>query len=565
MRDSAVGFRSGRPSDPPGNHVAEDRSVVADYSAWQKLRPATRLAEAEAEGDISSGLWNHLITVVIFAAETDAVTGLPATLASLRGQHYRNIEVLVAGITCDLAADAADFSGHRGLFLEPELSPLDILASARTDRLWRGSHLVFARAGTEFDLDAFALLNGALNPELGHAPPELVLCDHGRLAASGEFTAPSFVPGWDPDLICAFDYIETAFLTSRALVLAQRTEHRPDSLHHWLCGIARGSRQPVTGHIAEPLMHMPASAPEPVPQTAAPAAEWTASGQALPPMAIIIPNRNNSELLKRCVRFLEFPNNFRPELVVVDNASDEPALDAVYDDLRKRHDARIVQMNQPFNFSCMVNLGVAASKAEVVLLLNNDVEIAVPGLLEQILTNALRPEIGVVGSQLLYPDGTVQHAGMILMPGSEHEHGILARHVLRGAPRTADGYLHQLRTIRNYQCVTGALQAMRREVYQRVGGYDEISFPVEFGDVDFCLRVRRAGLRVIALPLENVIHFESATRGTETPPAVIEMRTAAKAVMVKRWPDAIAHDPFRNPWVDVGDIPEARFPWSPEP
>jgi O-antigen biosynthesis protein len=310
---------------------------------------------------------------------------------------------------------------------------------------------------------------------------------------------------------------------------------------------------------------MPASAPEPVPQTAAPAAEWTASGQALPPMAIIIPNRNNSELLKRCVRFLEFPNNFRPELVVVDNASDEPALDAVYDDLRKRHDARIVQMNQPFNFSCMVNLGVAASKAEVVLLLNNDVEIAVPGLLEQILTNALRPEIGVVGSQLLYPDGTVQHAGMILMPGSEHEHGILARHVLRGAPRTADGYLHQLRTIRNYQCVTGALQAMRREVYQRVGGYDEISFPVEFGDVDFCLRVRRAGLRVIALPLENVIHFESATRGTETPPAVIEMRTAAKAVMVKRWPDAIAHDPFRNPWVDVGDIPEARFPWSPEP
>jgi O-antigen biosynthesis protein len=557
MSDSA-GFSWWRQSDLLGNRVVEHGPTIANYSAWQELRLATRLVAA----DIAVNLWNHLITVVVFATGTDAVTGLPATLASLRGQHYRNIEVLVAGIACDLPAESADFSGHRGLFLEPELGPLDILASARTDPLWRGSHLVFVRAGTVFASDAFAQLNAALNPEPGHAPPELVLCDHDRLAASGEFMAPSLVPGWDPDLICAFDYIETAFLASRALVLAQRTEQRPDSLHHWLRGIARGLRQPATGHIAEPLMHMPANTPEPVPQTATPAAEWTASGQALPPLAIIIPNRNNSELLKRCVRFLEFPNNFRPELIVVDNASDEPALVAVYDDLRKRHDARIVQMNQPFNFSSMVNLGVAASKAEVVLLLNNDVEIAGPGLLEQILTNALRPEIGVVGSRLLYPDGTVQHAGMILMPGSRSEHGVLARHVLRGAPRTADGYLHQLRTVRNYQCVTGALQAMRREVFQRVGGYDEVSLPVEFGDIDFCLKVRRAGWRVIALPLDNVIHFESATRGTDSLPPVIEMRAAAKAVIAKRWPDAIVHDPFRNPWVDVGDIPEAWFPWS---
>src|SRR4029077_18183612 len=158
-----------------------------------------------------------------------------------------------------------------------------------------------------------------------------------------------------------------------------------------------------------------------------------------------------------------FPNRFRPELVIVDNGSDEPAVDTVYGDLRARHGARIVSMNQPFNFSSMVNLGVAATSAEVVLLLNNDVEVTAPGLLEQMLASALRPEVGVVGSRLLYPDGTVQHAGMLLRPDPADADRVRAQHVLRGAPRTADGYLYRLRTVRNYQSVTGALMATRRE------------------------------------------------------------------------------------------------------
>jgi GT2 family glycosyltransferase/SAM-dependent methyltransferase len=551
-------FHLRKPVVEPMNRGGEGGVIAANYSAWQ----CSRLSQRLGAGNAASGLWNHLITIVIFAAEPDTGMGLPVTLDSLRRQSYRNIELLIAGGSNDLPADLADFSGHRGLFLEAALHPLDVLTSPATDRLWRGSYLMFARAGTQFDPDAFALLNAALNPARGDAAPDLVLCDHDRLTASGEVTAPSLGPGWDPDLICAFDYMETAFLASRALVLAQRAAQPPTSLHQWLRGIARGLRQPLTGHVAEPLVHMPESAPRPVLGHAAPALPWTDAGAELPALAIIIPNRNKPELLKRCVSFLEFPNRFRPELVVVDNASDDPAVRAIYRDLCARHGARIVQMDQPFNFSRMVNLGVAATTAEVVLLLNNDVEVTAPGLLEQILAHALRPEVGVVGSRLLYPDGTVQHTGMILRPGPTREHRVRAEHVLRGAPRTADGYLHQLRTVRNYQCVTGALQAMRREVFRHVGGFDEVSLPVEFGDVDFCLRVRRAGWRVIALPIDGVIHGESATRGIDSPPAVVEMRTAAMAVIAERWPDAIAHDPYRNPWVDIGETPETRFPWS---
>lgn len=531
--------------------------LPASYPEWQRLRVGQRLRAPRTASD----LWNHLFTIVIFAEAPDGANALPATLASLHRQTYRNIEVLITGAADGLAPSLADFSGHRGLFVEPTLGPLDILSSSAADRLWRGSHVMFARAGTEFAPDAFALINAALNPADGTRAPDLIICDHDRLDGSGDVTAPSLGPGWDPDFICGFDYIETAFVASRALITAQRGA-RPGSLYDWLCGIARRARQPVTGHVTEPVVHMPPSAPQPAPPPATPAIASAADGNELPALAIIIPNRNNPELLQRCLRFLDFPNRFRPELVIVDNASDEAAVHAVYRDLRARHGAHVVQMDQMFNFSRMVNLGVAATSAEVVLLLNNDVEITTPGLLEQIIAHARRPEVGVVGCRLLYADGTVQHAGMLLRPGGSREHSVRSEHVLRGAPGTAEGYLYQLRTIRNYQCVTGAVQAMRRDVFDRIGGFDEVELPVEYGDVDFCLRVRAAGWRVIALPLDGIVHRESSTRGSASPPAVIAMRTAGMRVIAERWPEAVARDPYRNPWVEVGEVAEARFPWS---
>jgi O-antigen biosynthesis protein len=316
----------------------------------------------------------------------------------------------------------------------------------------------------------------------------------------------------------------------------------------------------VTAHVAEPLVHMPASAPQPAPPTAT--VIGAASGGELPALAIVIPNRNRPELLKRCLGLLDFPNRFRPELVIVDNASEEAAVHALYRDLSARYGARVLPMDQTFNFSRMVNLGVAAARAEVVLLLNNDVEITQPGVLEQMLAHAMRPEVGVVGCKLLYADATVQHAGMLLRPGSSRDEPVRSEHVLRGAPNAADGYLYQLRTIRNYQCVTGAVQAIRRDVFERLGGFDEVELPVEYGDVDFCLRARAAGWRVVALPLDGIVHRESSSRGTASPPAVIAMRTAGMKVIAARWPEAVAHDPYINRWVEVGEVAQARFPWS---
>ena len=518
------------------------------YAAWRQSRMALR---SDARWRMP-GAWNHLITVIAFG---DTAAALAATLDSLRAQSYRNIEILVAGHAAATLPHAGDFATLRGLFAEPALDPIDILADPRSESLWRGNHLVFARAGTLFDPDTFALLNSSLRPTSCGAPPDLVVCDHDRATEAGP--APCFLPGWDPDLVRAMDVIGTAFMVSRRLVRAGSNAERPRSLHEWLCRLATRKEAPVWTHLAEPVIHLP----DPMPQLGA-ALSAPAIAAAAPSVAIVIPNRDRPDLLARCVEFLSTLDLPAPELVIVDHASSDPATLALYASLRHRYGARILPVAGRFNFSHMVNLGVTATTAEVAVLLNNDVEVTRPGQVETLVAHAARPEVGVAGARLLYPDGRVQHAGVLLQAGPDADNSVAAMHVLRGEPDAADGYLHALRTVRNYQAVTGALMATRRAVFDAVGGFDEVSLPVEYNDVDYCLKARALDLRVLVVPTEGVLHHESATRLTQMTPEVLRMRQAAMALIRLRWPKEVRHDPFRNPWVTLGDVPQARFPWT---
>jgi GT2 family glycosyltransferase len=474
-------------------------------------------------------------------------------------QTYRNIEVLVVGGAIGNVHQAEDFASYRGLFFEPGLSHLDILRDLHADRLWRGDHLMFVVAGTMFDADTFMMLNAALNTAPGARVPDLMLCDHDRVTGAHEFSHPTFSPGWDPDLIQSQDYIETAFVASRGLIQRRRPQATScANLHDWLRIVAQEEPHLAARHVTETLVHLPQADPAPPP----PVVVAFSPPCAMPDLAVIIPNRNRPDLLAQCLRFMEFQNRFRTELVIVDNDSDDPAVPAMYAQLRERHGAKIVSMNQKFNFARMVNIGVAASTSPMFLLLNNDVQITSPGLVEQMLAHALRPEVGVVGTKLLNADGSVQHGGMLLREGHAGVKTMLALHVLRGARRGDAGYLNALSSVRNCQAVTGALMASRREVFVQVGGFDEVHLPIEFNDVDYCLRVRKAGYRVLCLPLDGIFHFESSTRGTELSPEVARMRQAAMVCMAARWLEQFRHDPYRNPWVELGNVAQARFPWS---
>jgi GT2 family glycosyltransferase len=285
---------------------------------------------------------------------------------------------------------------------------------------------------------------------------------------------------------------------------------------------------------------------------------------APPPLAsLIIPTRDAPGLLKVCVDSLLQITTYRQfELLVVDNQSTDPEALAYFKALEERGIARVIRFDQPFNFSAINNLGVREARGQVVGLLNNDLEIVDPGWLEEMVSHAVRRDVGAVGARLLYPDGTVQHGGVIL--------GIagLASHAHKHASGDDDGYFSRARLVQNVSAVTGACLLIRRETYLRVGGFDE-ELAVAFNDVDFCLRVRANGLRNVWTPFATLVHHESRTRGPEDTPAKRSRFRAERDRVLARWGPELRDDPAYNPNLTLESEdyslawpPRTRKPWT---
>ena len=196
---------------------------------------------------------------------------------------------------------------------------------------------------------------------------------------------------------------------------------------------------------------------------------------------------------------------------------------------------------------------------EVAVLLNNDTEVIEPGWLREMVSQAIRPEVGVVGAKLLYRDRTVQHAGVVLGPAGR------ATHMWRHAEGEARGYLDQLVVTRQVTVVTGACLAIRREVYRGVGGCEADNLAVTWNDSDLCLRVRAIGLRVIWTPYARLLHVEQASRGTDDTRENQERFARERAWMRARWNGAIDADSFHPPDIipDEGrPAPYLRVHWA---
>jgi GT2 family glycosyltransferase len=194
---------------------------------------------------------------------------------------------------------------------------------------------------------------------------------------------------------------------------------------------------------------------------------------------------------------------------------------------------RILPFPGAFNWSAMNNAAAEAARGEVLVLLNNDIDVIEPGWLAELAAQAMRPEVGAVGAKLLYPDGSVQHAGMTLGNGS------FGAHLYRHAGRDDPGHGGMLAARRRVSAVTGACLAIRRSVYREVGGIEAEHLRVTGSDVDLCLRVRERGLAVICTPHALLYHREAASRGLD---ATAEQRArvaAERAYLLRRWGAAI--------------------------
>ena len=262
-----------------------------------------------------------------------------------------------------------------------------------------------------------------------------------------------------------------------------------------------------------------------------------------PLVSILIPNRENPEVLQTCVesilRLTRYPNY---EVVVVESGSSKPETFALYDRLSRNPRVRVVRFpknpDEPFNYSKKCNFGAAQCRGEFLLLLNSDTEAVLPDWVDEMLGFAARPDVGVVGAMLLFGDGTVQHAGL------RHRPGGLPDHVERRAPALSPGRAGRLLHVQECEAVTFACAMVRTSVWTALGGLDE-SFAVAFNDVDFCYRARERGLKAVWTPFAKLFHHESLVRGSDRvgPNRARFLREIAH--LRERWGDLLARpDPF---------------------
>jgi GT2 family glycosyltransferase len=223
-------------------------------------------------------------------------------------------------------------------------------------------------------------------------------------------------------------------------------------------------------------------------------------------VSIVIPFKDQVDLLHGCLTSLERSSYRRFEVILVDNGSSAPRTRRYLQRLQQRRRRHVVTAPGPFNFSRLCNLGAEQARGDYLLFLNNDTEVLAPDWLEHVLIVAQQPQTGIVGATLLYPDLTIQHAGMVPQPGGAWQH------VYRGCPFGYDGEHGELRSVREAPAVTGACLLIGRDLFLELGGFDE-RLPVTHNDVDLCRRVRERGLRVLVTPHAQLLHYESLSRG----------------------------------------------------
>jgi GT2 family glycosyltransferase len=252
-------------------------------------------------------------------------------------------------------------------------------------------------------------------------------------------------------------------------------------------------------------------------------------------VSLIIPFRDEPKFLRACVDSIDATTTgLDVELILVDNGSEQPETETLLTRLSARPRTRIVTDARPFNWAALNNVAAEQARGDVLVFLNNDIEAPQPGWLEALCAQAVRPDVGVVGARLLYPDQRVQHCGVVLGLGGA------AGHLFVGLPEGEPGYLGMARTTRECAGVTGACLATRRSVFDRLEGFDE-SLGVDLNDIDYCLRAQLMGLRVIYEPEAELLHYESPSRGTAG-----DVRDIVH--FLDRWSATLAEgDPFLNP------------------
>lgn len=409
----------------------------------------------------------------------------------------------------------------------------------------------------------------------GNPGAGLLYSDEDKLDKNGLRFNPYFKPDFDIDLLrsqnyfCHFTVIEAGlmreaggfrtgyegsqdhdlFLRCVERLRPEQVVHVPRILYHWRAiegstALSRDAKDYAsTAGVRAVAAHLERCHPQATAEELGHGhyrVRWPLPVPA-PRVSVIVPTRDRPELLRTCVASLLGSSTYPDmELLLVDNQSADPDALALLDEFSGQPRVRVLRYDAPFNYSAINNWAAAQATGQVLALVNNDIEVITPDWLEEMVSQALRPDIGAVGAMLYYPNDTIQHAGVIL-----GIHGVAA-HQYCGMPRGYPGQAGRAFVAQSLSAVTAACLVIRREVFEEVGGLDE-QLRVAFNDIDFCMRVKQAGYRNFWTPFAELYHHESASRGKEDTAEKKQRFRGEVEFMQQRWGEALLLDPAYNP------------------
>lgn len=279
-----------------------------------------------------------------------------------------------------------------------------------------------------------------------------------------------------------------------------------------------------------------------------------------PKISIIIPNKNCYPVLKNCIDSVfaktEYDNY---EIVVVDNGSTEYTLMNYYEELQSYPNVKILKYDKEFNYAAINNYAVHNATGEYIVFLNNDTEVISAEWLSEMLMYAQRADVGAVGAKLIYPNETIQHAGIIIGAGEDY----IAAHAHLGWSRNTVGYMGKLCYVSNVMAVTGACLMTKKSTFIGVGGFDEKNFAVAYNDVDYCLKLYQEGFNNVFNPFAELYHYESISRGSDRVGENKERFDREVAAFRKKWGSVLENgDPYYN--VHLSEDALYKIPWFDE-
>ena len=263
-----------------------------------------------------------------------------------------------------------------------------------------------------------------------------------------------------------------------------------------------------------------------------------------PKVSIVIANKDHEQDLRRCITSIQEKSTYdNYEIIVVENNSTTPEIEAYYQELSGNEKVKVVRFDGAFNYSAVNNLGVSQATGEYIVLLNNDTEVITVNWIEELLMYAQREDVGAVGAKLYYPDKTIQHAGVVIGLGAHRTAG----HSHYKQSRQNLGYMGRLCYAQNVTAVTGACLMVKRALYDQVNGLDT-GFAISLNDVDFCLKLRKEGYLNVWTPFAELYHYESISRGLDDRGEKAERYNRESAMFREKWKAELEKgDPYYNP------------------